>query len=118
MALSPNEVVRVRTVNRRPEAERWSPHIIETLQLTPQKWDTPGEVTAEGLAIDADDLDTGEPFELDDPEPASSSLAIPRRPRLSQAKRRELGLTLRCKGCERINNGESGVPRAKECWLA
>ena len=88
IAISPSKVIRTRTVQKRPEAERWSPHIIETLQSTPQTWDTAGEVTPEGLAIDADDFDTGEPFETEDPEPSSSSAAVPRRPRLSHAKRR------------------------------
>lgn len=65
VAIGPSEVVRTRTIQRRPEAERWSPHTISTLQSTPQKWDTPGDVTPVGNAVNAEELDTRESFEAE-----------------------------------------------------
>ena len=93
VAIGPDKVVRVRTIQRRQEAERWSPHIITTLQSTPQKWDTPGEVTPEGLPIDAEDIDTGEPFDAEPEQTSEVVLGAPRRPRLSHAKRQEISLS-------------------------
>ena len=116
VAISPSKVVRVRTIQRRPEAERWSPHIIMTLQATPQKPDASGEVHPEGNAVDADELDTGEPFEPEDPSMPGSSKGAPRRPRLTAAQRIELGLTPGCKACERLITGQSGIPHTQECW--
>ena len=49
---------------RRPEAERWSQHIIMTLQATPQQWDADGSVVPTGSAVDVEDIDTSEPLVL------------------------------------------------------
>lgn len=114
VAISPDKVVRVSTVQLRPEAEKWSPRIISTLHPAPQKWNTPGEVTVEGLAGDANDFHTGEPFDVD--SALASSARVPRRPRLTHAKRIKLGLTPGRRACELILTGELAVPHTEECW--
>ena len=54
------KVIRVRAVNRRPEAERWSSNVIDLLQATLQKWDRQGEVKNLGVAFGVEDVDTSE----------------------------------------------------------
>ena len=60
MAVGPGKVVKVRTIARRLELERWSPNIIMHLQSTPQRWIREGDVEPTGEALDAEDLDTSE----------------------------------------------------------
>ena len=57
VAIELGHVVKVRTVNRRLEAERWSSNIIDFLQATPQQWVRRGAVEPTGAAFDVHDLD-------------------------------------------------------------
>ena len=109
VAINPGLVVKTRTVNRRPEAERWSSNVIDFLQATPQQWNREGAVETTGAAVDAEDVDTSEAqvaSELPEPSTSSSSNSIPkaRRPWLSQQVRFEMGRTPGCKGCEAVFN--------------
>ena len=121
VAISPTQVVKVRTVMRRPEAERWSSNIIDFLQATPQRWIREGEVEPTGLALDVDELDTGEGiFASDEPDfGAAARAAVPRarRPWISAQQRWEMGRTPGCKGCEALLITEGPArPHNQACW--
>ena len=60
MAIEFGNVVKVRTVNRRLQDERWSSIVIDFQQATFQQWARRGVVEPIGAAFDAHDLDTSE----------------------------------------------------------
>ena len=94
--------------------------MIDFLQATPQQWNRQGGVETIGTALDAEDVDTGEPqVAIEDSAPAAASAGVPkaRRPWLSAQTRWEMGRTPGCKGCEAIFiTGQSARPHSQECW--
>ena len=93
VAICLGKVIKTRTVQRRPEAERWSSNVIDFLQATPQKLVREGDVEPTGVAVDVEEIDTGEAqaeAEAFDPVAvAAAQLPRPRRPWLSRQQRFE-----------------------------
>ena len=121
VAIGPGHVIKVRTINRRPAAERWSSNVIDFLQATPQQWEMQGAVTPIGAAFDAQDLDTREAQAAIDllqaAGPAVPHVPRPRRPSLSAQERWEMGGTPGCDACEALLiTGGPQRPHSKECW--
>ena len=74
-----------------------------------------GQVVDLGGAIDAEDMDTGEAFQVE-AEVEGGAAPKPRRPWISIAHRLKLGRTPGCDACSRLGTGQAGRPHTPACW--
>ena len=68
-----------------------------------------------GNAIDAEDMDTGEAFQIE-ADTEKGAAPKPRRPWISTADRVKMGRTPGCDACNRLGTGQAGRPHTAACW--
>ena len=114
IAISPIEVIEVRSVQRRPYSERWSKETVQALCATPWCWTVrPENAREERVAVEPHD-----PHVIHEPALAQETTKRLMRAKISQALVRTHGYTPGCHKCDawRLNRSTTRN-HTEECRL-